>query len=445
MSEFFVRQERLRFGGDSVLPQMDLVVGACRGTEAGAVYDVLDFRRQCVDRWTVPALRAEAATDRIRKRLRFTDLPMGVACAEEYFQALCMTPHTAQIARSGCLLVGLGDPCNGFCVLTIDASRARVRALPDGWQEGRFLYGSTGGFRRGGTGWVFLRWPFDGAMDIAEGRAKTVPVEILELDTDSHTISSLACVDAVDAGHQVTCSPDGRYAVFAPFKWDLKVPYPAASPAEDPVGYRRSHDAGIRLSPLYTVDLQSGQFWQTAFDVPVIAHAHFDPREGDVFYLSAHNICPTRHGIMVEGPAAIYRVRVGPAGPHVEGTYTDGSFFRIPQHSVFYLDDRPLIAVTNLPNHLEIIDARTMTLWRRRKLFESPALDLSATGNALCPTSPGSCLALCVSEDGRYVVLESAAGLRVYDIQEDCLFDSLVSQRLPKGARPVGHMRTPGE
>jgi hypothetical protein len=418
---------------ESRAPNLDLVATACRAAGGRNVFDVLDFRARRIDRWSVPRLTSERIVSRLEKSLPPGALPPEAESCRDYFQTQCMTPHTAQLAPNGVLLVGMGDPANGFCVLAIDTQRSEAKAMPADWGEGAALHCSTGGFRSGGDHWLFLRWPFAGSRDIAEGRSALTECEVWELDTTSLRTRLLCAVEAVDAGHQLTCSPDGRFAVFASFKWDI---------AAGGEGGR-----GSRLKPceLVAVDLQTGRARTTLVPVPAIAHPFFDPTEPDVFYLSAHNIRPVREGTCVEGPACMYRMRLCAGRPTVEGEYSDDAFFRITQHFVFCLDDRPIIAVTNLPNGLDLIDGRTMKLWRRRVLFEAPPLELGPEGCALCPSWPESCLSLCASADGRYVVLESAAGLRVYDVWEDRLADGPMSQQLPEGARIVGHMRTPCE
>jgi hypothetical protein len=431
---------RLALQGPDPVPEIDLVAAACRAAPWGSIFDVLDFRQHRIDRWSVPTLPCDSALARLRRRIPSAELPLGAASHEDYYRALCMTPHTAQIARNGMLLVGLGDPYSGFCVLAIDTARDLAYAIPEDWHEGRMLYGSTGGFLPGGARWLFLGWPFDGGRDVAEGRAAVTDCRLWELDTESLAARPLHRLTAPDAGHQLTCSPDGRFAVFAPFKWDRN---PALKGGLAGSGEPRA--TGLRPSDLVTVDLETGRHTRTPIPVPVSAHAHFDPLDPEAFYLSAHNIRPEREGTSVEGAACIYRMRLKGGLAVIEGEYSDEAFFRISQHSVFCLDGRTVIAVTNLPNHLDLIDGRTMRLRRRREIFPAPALDLGARGSALCPAYPQSCLSLCASADGRHVVLESAAGLRVYDVREDRLLDIVVPQHLPEGARPVGHLRTPGE
>ena len=73
--------------------------------------------------------------------------------------------------------------------------------------------------------------------------------------------------------------------------------------------------------------------------------------------------------MMIEGPAAIYRIRLGEGETVIEGSYSDEGFLRISQHTLFQFGGRTMIAVTNLPNYLDLIDGTSMALWRRVRAF----------------------------------------------------------------------------
>jgi len=436
--------ERISFGQAGV-PEIPLLFSACRSGPESYLCDLVDFSEKAIDRWKVPFRTIPRAIELLRQHIPRGRLPLGAASHEEHFRQHYTIPHTAQVCSNGRLFVGLGDPYNGFCIHVIDTADHVLHVVPEDFAENLMLHASTGGFFPDREGWLFVRWPFEDALEIMDGRRELVRCEVGKLGVDGLEIESLYGLETVDRAHQVALSPDGRHVVFAPFKWDLNVPYPPAAIQDDPEGYRRSHDAGIKTHRLVTVDLASERHWETDVPVPVIGHPHFDPVDPAVFYLSAHNICPTGRGMMIEGPAAIYRMRLGEGETVIEGSYSDEGFLRISQHTLFRLGDRTMIAVTNLPNHLDLIDGTSMVLWRRVELFPAPPLDLRATGNALCPPYPDSCLSVSVSEDGGHVVLESSREFRIYDVEGDRLLDAVVPLRLPEGSRVVGHARRPGE
>jgi hypothetical protein len=201
----------------------------------------------------------------------------------------------------------------------------------------------------------------------------------------------------------------------------------------------------MKREKLVTVDLELVRHWRTDIPVPVPAHLEFDPVDPSLFYVSTHHFCPTESDLILEGPASLLKMRIGDGETLIEGEYSDDQFFRMTQHVPFLYQGRVLVAVTNFPNKLDLIDAESMSLWRRIELFPTPPLDLSRTGNVACPTYPGICLSMNPSKDGKYVVLQSSRDFLVYSVEEDRLLAATVPQYLPEGMKPVGHTRLAGE
>ena len=445
MSDVQITHERISFQHQAGLPEVQLRFCACRAGSAGHTYDLVNFSEKAIDRWSVPHISSPKAVDLLRRWMPKEELPLGALSHEDHFRLHYMTPHTAQISCKGQIFVGLGDPYDGICIQVIDTKNHVLHLIPEDFAENLMLYASTGGFSPDGNKWLSVRWPFEDSLSIAKGKKELARCEVVGVHTDSLELETIYRFEGGDRPHQVACSPDGRYVVFAPFKWDQSVPYPSAAIHEDPEGYRRSHEAGITGQKLVTVDLEAGCHWETEIPVPVVGHPHFDALDPQVFYLSAHNICPTTHGMMIEGPAALYRMRLLDGETVIERQYSDERFFRISQHTLFIREGRTMIAVTNLPNHLDLLDGESMTLWRRVEVFSAPPLDFRATGNAICPPYPESCFSVSASRDGRHIVLVSSRDYRIYDVEEDRLLEVTVALHLPEGSRVVGHVRYPGE
>jgi hypothetical protein len=148
---------------------------------------------------------------------------------------------------------------------------------------------------------------------------------------------------------------------------------------------------------------------------------------------------------MLEGPAAIYKMRIRENDTVIEGIYSDNTLFRVRQHVPFLFKAHTLVAVTNFPNYIDIIKIETMTLWRRVEIFPASPFDFSATGNVLCPRYPDTCFYINPSSDGRYLVLGSSKCFSVYDLENDRLLDVSVPLHLPEGCSDVGHTRSMGE
>jgi len=419
---------------------MELLFTACRIGPAGYLFDILDFSAKRIERWSFPLIRIPRAIDELKKRIPSQSIPFS-ASHEAYYDNYLMGLHASQLSREGNLFVCLGDFFNGFLVPVIDTKSGQGHALPQDFEKRLMLYGSTGDFTPDGEHWMFIRWPFQDSLDILDGTRARARCEIGRVRMADLHSEIVYQVENVDRIHQITCSPDGRYAVFSPFRWEMNVPYPAVSMEEDPEGYRRSHEAGMRRDKLTTVDLQSNRHWRTEIPAPVPAHFEFDPIDPSVFYLSSHHFYPIKGNVILEGPAGLFKMRIKDGKTIIEGQYSDDQFFRMSQHMPFVYNGHVLIAVTNLPNKLDLIDASNMTLWRRVELFPAEPVDRSETGNAVCPVFPESCFAVNPSRDGKYVVLEASEDFPVYSLEQDRLLDARLPRYLPDGVKGAGHTR----
>jgi hypothetical protein len=439
------RLDRLSVPDIRGLPEIDVTFTACRTGPDVNIIDIVDFSGKAIDRWTVPVIDVPQATEILKREFPVGKLPPDISSTETYCKDHLMRPHAAHLASNGNIFVALSDNYNGFCSLAIDTKLGKAYLLPEDFDNGLMCYTSTGSFTPDGVYWMFMRWPLKDSIGIMNGREKPVGCEIGVISTDGFQTKILYTLDSRDKIHQIKCSPSGRYAVFSPFTWDLRVPYPSVPISEDPAGYSESHSAGMKTEEVITVDLYAKRHWKTGVTVPGLAHFEFDPFDAGVFYVSAHNICPAVGGVMVEGPAVIFKMRINEGSTAIEGEYSDNSFFRIRQHIAFAYKGRTLLAVTNFPNYLELIDAGTMTLWRRIELFPAPPLDFSVTGNALCPTYPETCFYINSSSDGRYLVLGSSRCFSIYDIDNDRILDIEVPLFMPEGCHDTGHTRSRGE
>ncbi len=424
------------------LPEIDLQFVGCRTAEERQFYDIIDFARRRIDRWSIPLPMFPRAVEAIRESI--PELPYGYTSHEQYYVDHYMVPHTAQLSLGGKLFVGYGGAENGFFVNIIDTVSGAGYVYPGDQSDPLMLYSSTGDFSADHRYWYFVRWPF-------AGRSKMRRCEIGAIDTDTLE-SEIRWSDMGGNGlalpgsfHQVTCSSDGRQAAIAPFDFELNIPYPAVPYEEDPEGYRRSLSGGIKLESVVTVDLASGRASQLEIPVPVPAHLEFHPTQPHVVYASAHNISYDTAGTMLEGKASLFRLELDKGTAEITGCYTDDRFYRITQHSIFDREGRTLMAVTCVPNQLVILDADTMELWRRVELFPAEPIQFSGEAHALCPNDPRSCFSVNPSKDGRHIVLEDASNFIIYDVDEDRMLDLVVPRHLPQGSCGRGHTRIAGQ
>ena len=440
MKQLMANHELISFSGIPDLPEIDVLFTACRIGQDCYTVDILDFSAITINRWSVPFKKIPRAIEELEKKLSAERVPFGIS-HKAYYEDFLMSLHAAQLSVQGKIFVCMGDFFNGFYTYVIDSKSYQAEIFPNTFEAELMFYSSTGDFTPNQDHWLYVRWPFRDSIDILNGTREHAECEIGRVRISDLENEVLYRIENVDRIHQITCSPDGRYVVLSPFTWDLKSPYPRATMDEDPEGYRRSHEAGMKRDKLVTVDLELNRHWLTDIPVPVPAHFEFDPIDPSVFYLSTHHFCPMGSDVILEGPASLFKMRIRDGQTLIEGQYSDDQFFRMSQHVPFLYRSRVLVAVTNLPNKLDLIDAETMSLWRRVALFPSPPLDLSRTGNLLCPTYPTSCFSINPSKDGKYIVLEASEDFPVYSVEEDRLLKAAVPRYLPEGVKGVGHTR----
>ncbi len=432
---------------DNGLPDIDVTFSGCRLGQGKLAFDVIDFKSSRISRWTMPHFETLAGVKALKKELQERTWPLDEAMFDIFWSNITQT-HIAQIPDDDAhkkIFVCTGNLYCGICVLIVDTETNQTSVFPYDFDTNVYMYCPMGDFSPDGKYWMFIRWPLADSLEILAGQRDTARCQIGRVDVRTLETEIIYELDNVDQLHQLTCSDDGRYIVFTPFVFAPKIPYPAASAEEDPKGYRRCHEAGLYTSQMTTVDLHTGQHWRTEIPIPVPAHFEPDPADPHIFYVSAHNFSLSpRKDIVLEGPGAIFKVEIREGETVVTGEYSDETFFRVTQHIPFRFEGRTLVAVTNLPNKVDIIDGETMTLWHRQEIFPSPPLDFSATGNIACPTFPQSCYSINPGKRGKFLVLEAAAGLVVLDVANKRLLEHTISRQIPENFCGNGHTRLRG-
>jgi hypothetical protein len=425
----------------SELPAIDVQFGACRAYPQGNFFDIVDFAQRRIDRWFTPPIEVGEAKACLRAQVRPEDFPGNA----DFFIKEMLSTHVLQVSPQGLLFVNRGNFLNGSSFTIIDTRCGEAVLIREEPGEEPYFYTCTGGFTPDYQRWYFMRWPLSDSIALLNGEAQTAHCQIGAVELNAGEVHVVGEIENDDRIHQVTPSPDGRYLVFTSFKSDLRVRYPRATWEEDPLGYRRSHEAGIIPKDVVTLDLQTGEYWRTAVPVPVSAHLEFDLLDPAVFYVSGHNFSINHQpDVIVEGPGAIIKMRIEAGQTPVIGMYHPRDLFRVSQHVPFLYEGRTLIAVTNTPNKLDLLDGASMRLWRREELFAHAPLDFSRTGSCISPMPDKAFFSINPSKDGRFIVLESSESFHIYSVDEACFLDAAVPRGLPPGAKGTGHTRIVG-
>ena len=437
------------------IPEIDLIFTACRSSGNKYCFDIVDFNKKKLFRWFVSLPNAGNSINNIKNIMYKNELPLGYDNYEKYYEDQYIVPHTAQLSPDGKMFIGFGAAESGFSVLVVDTNNASAKFFSSN-SYGDFLYSSTGDFDENYSNWYYANWPienkkrqksneYSNLFNIFSINIDTLKTKnIISIGKNSNSESDLDVI-LPRRVHQLTMSKDGRYIVCTPFDFDPVIPYPNCPIEDDLEGYRKTHEGGMRLEHLITIDLFKKNHWFTEIPTPVPAHIEFDLYNDDIFYVSAHNIAAHNIGTILEGPAVIYKVKITKYGSTIiDSHYTNKDFFRITQHSVFLYNSKVYIAVTCVPNKLIIIDSSDMSLWRSIDLFNSAPLKLKNTG-ALSPENKMTVYSLNPSTDGKYIVMENADSFIVYDVNSDKILPSAVPRSLPKGFVGRGHTRTIGQ
>ncbi len=402
-------------------------------------FSIVDFLEKEVRSWNVslpPTRKTNALFKEHVKEYRPPHLRMRLP-----FMGLGI-PHCSHVSPAGYICSS-----NGFYNYIIDMRPNQARIFPENYLTAAPMhYSKQGNFSSDGLRWYFVRWPLSAWADMLDGKADTVPCQVGRISLADLKEEILLEMDYQEETHEIACSPDDRYAVFCTFKQQLCVPYPRASFFASRHGYRTSHEAGIRLQQLVTLDLKSGNHWPAEAPAPVIGHHVFDPDDPAVFYSSAHNVVFHEMNAILEGPATLLKFRITDGKTEVIEKYSDDQFFRIFQHEVFKYNGTTYVAVMSYPRYLYILYADNLRLFRRIETSPAARVCFGDTGSALCEQSKGIYFTVNASEDGRFIAIGSDAEFLVYDMAADKLMS--MRNHLPKGfgiGDSIPHTRTCGK
>ncbi|MDF2841848.1 MAG: hypothetical protein K0R00_274 [Herbinix sp.] len=331
----------------------------------------------------------------------------------------------------------------GFYIQIIDVLGIKSRIFPGNYLDQVWMYCDTSSFSSDGQYCYTVRWTLEDQIGIIDNHCTDINCQILKVKLDNLEYEVLGNVKYTDCIHQICCSPDEKHLVITSFKQDLYLPYPRQSIYLNPKGYQKSHEKGIKPGKILTFDIMTKEYWYTSIPNPVPAHIEFDPKLPNVFYLSTHNMKTYQSTLFLEGNGAIYKLRIDQYATYITGCYQDGEFYRITQPEVFEYDKKTYIAVTNTPDKLDIIDCEKMDLKKRIIVSKSPGLNFSRLGSALAPESKNIYFSSNASEHGRYILLGSYGGFKLYDMDTEQLIDlkSILPQNTTLG---LGHPRKKG-
>jgi hypothetical protein len=430
----------LRVPPGTVSPRFRFIVPrACsRGSERGISFHDVDFFDMCIRSWFVQFPRI-SETNALFNRCDSTYTARHLNLRLPFMGTSSM--HCCHMSDSGHICAS-----NGFYNYVIDTNSRHLTLFPENFLGCEpMFYSKQGNFSSDSRLWYFVRWPMSGWIDIIEKRRDSLPCQVGRYNLDDHKEEILLTLDFMEDVHDIACSPDDKYAVFSSFKQELVLPFPRSTYFKSPDRYRLSHQSGVKLQELITVDLNTLAYWHTRIPAPVVGHCVFHPDDSRVFYLSAHNLVYHQLSVFLEGPGTIFKLRIEDGRTLIEKEFSDEGFLRIFQHEVFKYRNDTYLAVVSYTNHLYILRASDLSLYKKVEIGPPTDADFSLTGNSLCLNAGSAYFTVNASDDGRFLMIGSASRFIMFDMDEDELIpmDSVFPAGFGLGAS-LPHTRTYG-
>lgn len=246
----------------------------------------------------------------------------------------------------------------------------------------------------------------DERADIYNGNKTEMGFDYLEYDVEKRMFHQLKHVEKglIDNMHQVGYSKEG-FLVSLDMNISVNLDVsdmPDLSNEAMRIKYNR---AEFPKGKIFLWDIHKKKLLVVDPPLCTPAHVEFEQNDQSIFYVSCHNMSKFKSSMVLHGPGMIVKYQYINGAIEELGCFTDSEFNRITTHKIFCYNEKPFLAVTGYPNLLYIIDAETMVLANKIKLFEaeSPVLYqdrlFSCIGNRKAP------LYLQVNDEGTEVYL----------------------------------------
>ncbi|MFZ4857841.1 MAG: YncE family protein [Desulfuromonadaceae bacterium] len=374
----------------------------------GQVYYFLDFMRRTGIRLTVDLADCVSQLSG-GLGLEAGALPLNLP-SQSLWQSFCIGPHSLTPAGTDLFLVGL-RASNRF--ISLDLGR-KSASLLDPEVNDDFLSSSNWIVGKSGEVW-FASWNLEDSVRRIEQPTATVKVRIWRYCPIQQVTRQVWKGEGGDFLHQLNVSDDGRFLVLCEMGMRPYAAVPPGHPGQYPAEWTAFLKQGVIPSDTIVVDLKHDRQWRLPLPVPTAAHVEFDPCRPHRCYVSCHNIGLVGSSNTLFGPGGLYCFELHPDGPRAVGAYSATDFYRITTHHVFRHQGRTLIGVTGFPDSIFLIDAETMTLVRKIKLFDGEPVDTKERPH-FCKQEPRSPYSLHATADGNDMYVVGSGVLFVLDV-----------------------------
>lgn len=212
----------------------------------------------------------------------------------------------------------------------------------------------------------------DQRSEIYTGKRKEIGFDYLEYDVEGCTFQKLKHVGngLIDNMHQVGYSKED-FLVSLDMNISVNLDVSNMTDLSDAAMCIKYNNSDFPKGKIFLWDIKINKL--LIIDPPLYtpAHVEFDWNNQSVFYVSCHNMSKFKSSMVLHGPGMIVKYRYANGTIEQLGCFTDFKFNRITTHKLFYYNNKPFLAVTGYPNYLYIVNAETMTLVDKIKLFEA--------------------------------------------------------------------------
>lgn len=313
-------------------------------------------------------------------------------CPEKTWLAYCLAPHSYRSIGGRNVQVGL-NIAGQFLHVDFHAGTAE---LADPGIGNQFV--ST-------TNWVdpqtqelwFGSWAMEDTFRRAAEPDRPVRGSLWKYTFDTGLLAQVWHGETGDSLHQVSLSPDKRYAVICEI----------GLYANEALQRKKVH-----FSKYLILDMTNGQEWNIS--VPTAAHIEFDPVDPSRIYLSSHNIGLIGGKVGIFGQGKLLACTMTPDGPVFDGAFTHDAFLRVTTHAPFVHRGKTMLAVTGYPGSIFMIDAQTMTLVK--------TIDLGVTEDVKTAHAPHICTkdsyGILPSNDGEHVFVAQSGKMSILTVHD---------------------------
>ncbi len=348
---------------------------------------------QCIEIDMSPA--AASLAQKSKELQKETGLAGGLfpyGCTEKNWSAYCLAPHSFQSIGEQKVQMGL-NIAGQFLHVDFHAGTADLVDPEIGDQ-----FVST-------TNWVdpqtrelwFASWAMKDTFLRAAKPDMVVQGSLWKYDFKTGSLAQIWQGETGDSLHQVSISPDKRYAVIC----EIGLHARDASPVKQ-----------LYASKYLIIDMVKGREWNIS--VPTAAHVEFDPMEPSRCYLSSHNIGLINGKVGIFGPGKIRACTLTPDGPVFDGEFSKDDFFRITTHVPFVHRGKTMLAVTGYPGRIFLIDPQTMALAKTIDLGVTEDIELAHPPHICAKDSYG----ILPASDGEHLFVAQSGKMSVATIHD---------------------------